>query len=490
MNKSLTQKTFLGFFWQFGGAIFKTVLQLAVLVILARLISKADFGIVQSSMVVVGLAKLISQMGVGPALVQKKELTELHIRAGTTLTFLLSFFSFLIVYISSGILADFFRMPALKEVLKIVSILFIIEGFSTVSQSMLLREMKQKILVQIDFISYLIGYGIVAVTLSYFGFGLWSLIIGQIMQSTLMCILSFVKSRHSILPYFGRSEFKELLYFGGGFTIARLFNYIANEGDNIVVGRYLGADALGAYSRAYSIMVKPVGLIGDSIDKVLFPAMSARQSQPKRLIEAFVNGSKMITLICIPISIIIISSSEEIINLMLGNKWSETVLPLQILSAGLIFRMGYKMGDCLTRATGKVYSRARRQFIYAICVLVGCYVGSFWGINGVAIGTFFAVFVNYVLMIHLSLTILKINWLYFLKRISPELFISILLSLGFLGVISIIRIYVPLDIIVLLLSYGLFGIISAILFYFYSYKLSFIEIFPFEKFLSKITKKR
>lgn len=489
MKENLTQKTFNGFFWQFGGSIFQIILQFGVLFILARIISPSDFGIVQSALIVVGFSKLVSQMGVGPALVQKKDLTSLHIRTGATLSIVLSFLFFFIVFACSGLLADFFKMPELQDVLKVVAILFIIEGITTVSQSLLLRDMKQKMLVQIDFISYLIGYGIVAIVLSYYGFGLWSLIIGQLVQSLLKCILSFIKSKHSIKLYLGKQEVKDLLYFGGGFTVARLFNYLATQGDNIVAGRYLGPDELGIYSRAYSIMVKPVSLIGDSLDKVLFPAMAARQNQPDKLIEAFINGSKMITFLCIPISCVIIFSSKEIINVMLGNNWSEAIIPLQILTAGLVFRMGYKMGDCLSRATGNVYSRAKRQFVYALCVILGCYVGTKWGIAGVSFGTLFAVTINYILMIHLSLVILKISWVYFLKRTLVELPIAIFLAALFIGIITLTRTFIGSDIFIMMISYATYGAVLIFLFYNFSHKLSFIDILPFKGILKKITKK-
>lgn len=489
MGENLTQKTFKGFFWQFGGTIFKTFIQLGVLFILARLISKAEFGVAQSALVVVGLSKLLSQLGVGPALVQKANLTPVHIRVGSTISLGLSLLFFLIVFFSSGLLSDFFKMPELETVLKVVAIIFIIEGITTVSQSLLLRKMKQKVLVKIDFISYSIGYGVVAIILSYNGFGLWSLIIGQMMQSLLKCILSFIKCKHSIMPCFNKKAGGELLYFGGGFTIAKLFNYLALQGDNIVTGRYLGPDALGIYSRAYSIMVKPVSLIGDSIDKALFPAMAARQNQRDRLIEAFINGSKMISFLCIPISCALVLSSKEIVHVMLGIKWNDTIIPLQILTAGLIFRMGYKMGDCLSRATGNVYSRAKRQFVYAACVIFGCYIGSHWGIIGVAFGTLFAVTVNYILMIHLSLNILKINWGYFLKRTLSELHIAILLAIIFAVIIYLARQFFIADLMILLFSYGIYGLVIMVLFYFFSNKLSFLEILPFKGILNKITKK-
>lgn len=488
MAESLTQKTFRGFFWQFGGTIFKMVVQLGVLFVLARLISKADFGIVQSALVVVGLSKLVSQMGVGPALVQKATLTSLHIRSGSTISLFLSVISFLIVFFTSGLVANFFKMPELTVVLKVVAVFFVLEGITTVSQSLLLREMRQKTLAKIDFLSYSIGYGLVAIVLAYYDFGLWSLIFGQLTQSSIKCISSYIVSRHSILPFFGKKEAKELLYFGGGFTLAKLFSYLALQGDNIITGRYIGADALGVYSRAYSLMVKPVSLIGDSIDKALFPAMAARQNQRKRLIEAFINGAKLITFLALPISCILILSANELIIVALGDKWTDTIIPFQILTAGLLFRIGYKMGDCLCRAMGKIYSKAMRSLIYAICVLLGSYIGSKWGIIGVAYGTLFAVIVNYILLIQLSLSILGISWFYYLKRIFTESYVVFLSILLFYCIISIVRYFIDSEILILLSSYSIFVIIILSFLPYIVRKLDFLEILPIKNIIKKIKK--
>jgi len=483
MSKNLTQKTLSGLIWQLGGAIFKFFLQFGVLVVLARLISKEDFGIVQSSLIVVGFSQLLSQMGIGPALVQITNLTSYHIRAGTTLSLILSIILFAIVFFSSGVFADFFNIPALQDVLRVVSVFFIFEGLTTVSQSLLLREMKQKILVQIDFISYLLGYGVVALILAYLDFGLWSLIFGQMTHSIVKFILTYVKCRHSLIPYLGITEIKKLLFFGGGFTIARFFNYLSTQGDNIITGRYLGAEALGIYSRAYSIMVKPVILIGDSLDKVLFPAMAARQHEREILIEAFINGSKLITFLCVPMSTVIIFSSSEIVSVLLGKGWEEVIIPLQILTVGLVFRIGYKMGDSLTKATGNVYKRAKNNIVYALCVFVGCYFGAGWGINGVALGTLFGVIVNYILMINLSLNILKLNWLFFLKRTFEELSISILFALIFFIIIYVTQFILSIDYLILFISYGFCFLACLTLLYIFKDKLSFIHYFQLNKLL-------
>lgn len=489
MKVGLKKQALNGFLWQFMGSGFQSIIQIGVLVILARLITPDEFGLAQSALIVVGFANLLGQMGVGPAIVQRKELTENHIRAAFTLSLLLGLFLSLLVYLGSGIISLFFRMPALIPILKLVSVIFILENVTVVSQSLLHREMRLKSLVLANFISYTLGYGLVAFILGYYGFGVWALIWAAISQVLVRNIVVHIIKPHSLKPFFGKREIKELLYFGGGFTLARFFNYLANQGDNIIIGRYLGANALGIYSRAYAIMVKPVGLIGDSLDKALFPAMAVHQNNQSKLKEVFINGSKLIVFLCIPISVVIITSSKELINVMLGSKWEAVVIPLQILTAGLVFRMGYKMGDILSKATGNVYRRAKRNMLYAFCVLIGCYIGSHWGIIGVSFGTLFAIFINYLLMIHLSLSILKIKWSSFLNEISSYSLIAAFISLFFIGALYLTRLFIKSDVMILLISYSAFGMICMLLFYFYWDRLSFMNLLPFKNTIRRFTRK-
>lgn len=444
----------------------------------------------QAALVVVGFAKMMSQMGIGPALVQRKDLSETHIRVGFTFSLGLGIFMGILVFLGAGLIADFFRMESLKAVLRVVAFLFIMESFVTVSSSLIQRDMRLRERAIVEMCSYVFGYGLVGIIFGYLGYDYWALIIAIFAQEIIKMVAYVFLQGHSLLPYWRKKEFIDLIYFGGGFTLGKFFNYLASEGDNIITGRFLSADALGIYGRAYTLMNKPVNLLGDSIDKSLFPAMAARQHQPDKLIKAFISGSRLITFVCVPLSVIIISSAEEIVNVLLGSSWSGAIIPLQILTIGMLFRMGYKMGDSLCRATGHVYKRAMRQLIFAICLVGGCYLGTFRGIAGVAGGVVFAVTINYILMIHLSLSILKINWSYFLRRIFADLPIMIGLSALFLGIIYMVRLTSNVDFVRLLLAYGIFSAICALLFYHYSHKLSFLKVLPIEGLLKKITKQK
>jgi PST family polysaccharide transporter len=212
------------------------------------------------------------------------------------------------------------------------------------------------------------------------------------------------------LPGFDRRACGELVYYGGGMTADRVANYIALQGDNMVVGRWLGASALGFYGRAYQLLAAPADLLGQVLDTVLFPAIAAVQNEQRRLATAYRLGATLIALLTLPISMAMFVLAPELVHVLLGPSWKEVTLPFQILALGLLFRTGYKISDSLVRATGAVYSGAWRQGVYAALVLMGAWVGQHWGISGVALAVVGAIMVKFILMAQLSLRLTSMSW--------------------------------------------------------------------------------
>lgn len=153
-NGSLTNKTLNGFIWSGAGTAVNAILQIAVLAVLARIISVKSFGIVQAAMIVVGFANYINQMGVGPALIQKKNLTNNHIRVGFSISLVMGICLGGLLFFLSGVFTSFFEIPELSSVLKVISLLFIIEGFIVISSSLLQRDMRFKEIALVEMISY------------------------------------------------------------------------------------------------------------------------------------------------------------------------------------------------------------------------------------------------------------------------------------------------------------------------------------------------
>src|SRR5699024_10627924 len=146
------------------------------------------------------------------------------------------------------------------------------------------------------------------------------LVYAQIIQTIVKSILLIWGQKHSMIPMFHKSSAKELLFFGGGYTIARLSNQFALQADNLVVGKWLGSSALGLYSRAYQLMVMPANLFGQVMDKVLFPVMSKIQDEKEKLTQSFKIGITAVAFFTIPVGIMIALLSHEIVIILFGRQ--------------------------------------------------------------------------------------------------------------------------------------------------------------------------
>ncbi|MFC5269489.1 lipopolysaccharide biosynthesis protein [Adhaeribacter terreus] len=461
-EKKLTERTLSGFLWMITGSGIQMGLKIGVLAILARLISPKDFGIVGMAVIAVDFSKMFSQMGVGPAIVQRKELENRHLTTGLTLSICMGLFFAGLLTLTSPLLSEFFRMQGLAPVLRLVSLIFLVDSLTLVGQALMQRNMNFKTIAAVEVASYAFGYGAVGITLAYQGWGMWALAAALISQAVLHALLVVIIQPFPKKPGFEKAAFKELISFGGGMTLARLGNFLAVQGDNLVIGRMLGAGALGLYGRAYQFMVMPASLFGNALDKSLFPAMAKVQDDKARLGKAYLTGVSSIALVAIPVSMIFMILAPEIVQLLLGPKWNAVIIPFQILACSLLFRMSYKMSDSLARATGAVYRRAWRQFLYALFVVTGSYIGQFWGLPGVAVGVAGALVLNFLMMAHLSIQLTTTTWFDILKAHFPGLSLGLLTGTITYALSTLNRMYFGSGFLTLLLTVLGLGLLSAL----------------------------
>lgn len=409
-STSLTHRTLSGLFWTGWGRIANAALQLGIIGILARLITPADFGVVSAALIVIGFSAIVSQIGLGPAIVQRRELEPRHLDTAFTASVVLGLVLGAAVWLSAPLASSIVRIPAAEPILRALAWTFPIQGLGLVSEALLRRELAFRWLANRDVLTYAIGYGVVAIALALTGWGAWALVAGQLTQTGLRTTLLLAMHRPRRQSWGEWRAFRELMYFGGGFTIARVANYGALQGDKLVVGSALGPLALGLYDRAYQLMAAPAHGIGLVLDSVLFPAMAKVQDDAARLAAAYRRGVALIALLVLPWSMLALVVAPEIIGVVLGPKWGGAIAPFQILALGMLFRTSYKMSDSLARSAGAVYRRAWRQVIYAGLVIAGAGVGQLWGIPGVAWGVLAAVTTNFAFMAHLSLSVVQMNW--------------------------------------------------------------------------------
>jgi len=422
---SLTHQTLSGLLWTFYGKGAYALLQMAILAILARLVSPTDFGVVSAALIVIGLSTIMSQVGLAPALVQREALERRHIDTAFLASLLLGLVLGVAIFAGAPLVSGFFRIGGVTPVLRALAWLFPLQGLATVAESLVKRELRFRWLANVDVISYGAGYGLVGIPAALLGWGVWALVAGQLAHNTFKtAILLYGKPPHLT----GRLEIgalRDLMYFSGGFTVAKVANQVAQQGDYLVVGRFLGATQLGYYGRAYNLMSAPAAGIGTVLDAVLFPVMARVQNESQRLAAAYRRGVALITLVVLPPSAVLVLLAPEVVRVVLGPRWTPMIVPFQILGAGMLFRTSSKLGDSLTRATGAVYRRAWRQIVYALMVVGGAVVGQHWGIVGVAWFVLGALAVNFLLMAQLSLSEAAMSWSRLWQAQLPAAFLTL-----------------------------------------------------------------
>jgi O-antigen/teichoic acid export membrane protein len=424
----LTQRAVGGMFWTLSGNGVQVVVQLLAIMALGRLLTPAEFGLMGAATVIIASSQIVSQIGVGPAIIQRRELEPAHIRVAVTLSFTLGLLLGALVWFGAPAIAASYRIPELEPVLRYVAFLFPLDGLNTVAKALLTRQLKFRVYVALDAGSYILGYALVGVLLAWLGFGVWALVWANLAQQVVRTLAMYVATRHPVRPIWAPRAARELLSFGFGHSMAQIGTLLSQQGDNFVVGRWLGPTALGIYGRAYNLMVMPASAFGRIINRVLFPVMSQVQGERDRLAGAYERALAIVALIALPLSVFLWVVGPEFIPLILGPGWSEVVTPFRLFSAGLLFRMSSKISDACTKAAGEVYRRAVIQFVFAGMVVLGALLGQRWGVGGVAVGVSIAMGINWLNMAQLSRTVTGLTWTRFAQAHLPAVLLAMVIG--------------------------------------------------------------
>jgi PST family polysaccharide transporter len=424
MDPTLAERTIGAVQWRIAASVLQGLLQLGIGVLLARLLPPEDFGVAALAMVMVGLAVMLTEMGLGPTLVQRSVLTDLHLRAAFTASLLLGLGLAVVTFAAAPLAATLLRLPLLEPVLRVETLLFIFTSVGVTSRALLQRQLGFRRLFYIDLASYGFGYAVVAVVMALQGFGVWSLVCGAVLQSALASALALGVVRPPMRIFFSRVHMGALVGFSVAATLNQLANYGARNGDRAIVGRILGASALGVYTRAFLLMDFPLSFVANA-SSVLFSAFSRLQGDTQRLGRAYLYGVQFTALLAAPIMAGVMIGAPHVVIGLYGPRWAQAILPLQILAGIGLFRSLFNLAGALTYASDRVYSEMRRQAVYAGTVIVGSVIGSNWGLPGVAAGVAVANFGMYLSMAHLSLGIVRRTWREFAGAHVPGLVLAL-----------------------------------------------------------------
>lgn len=405
---SLSQRTIKAGSWQLAAVITKAALQLVVLGILARYVLPKEFGLIAMANMVMVFVDMFADAGIGPAIIQKKELSEPDIRAAFFLSVVFGIFFVAVLWFAAPLVSVIFKTGNnIVTIIRWIGISALITKVGIISRSRLEREMRFDILMWIDIGSYLFGYALVGIVMAVLDYGVWAIVVAKIAQCTLQTVCLLIIRPNSVVPVFSGTIYKELVRYGGGLTLTRVFDSIASQGDYFIVGRYLGSAALGFYDRASSLSSMPGQYLNVVLDKTLFPAMAQVQDKAERLKKAYIISTNIVCTLLMPLAALILIIAPEIIGLLLGPNWGSAIKPFRILILALACRILINISDTLVRATGAVYASAIRKAVLAVLIVFGSWVGQHWGLSAVAVAVDISLLIGFLMMLQLSLKILE-----------------------------------------------------------------------------------
>jgi PST family polysaccharide transporter len=399
----LGTRTLSGAIWTSAGETAGFLLHWAVFVVLARLLNAEDFGIFALALVVVGLGRLFGEMGLAPAVIQRGQLGDAHVRTAFTIGLLLSLLMGALVFLSAPLTASLLGSSELVPVIRMLAMLFVLRGIGLTAGALLQRDLRFPALARADIVSYFIGYGCVGIGLAFAGAGYWALAWAAITQTLLESLQYTLLRPHPKRLLLDRQALRDLLSYGAGASMGRLGNYLALKGDYVVAGRLLGTVPLGIYSRAYGLMSLPVGIYQNIASRALFSAVAKVQDDLPRLAVAHRRAAAATALLLLPTGVTLSLLAPEVVGVVLGSRWTDVVLPFQFMALGLFFRSGYNVGAAVSKGAGEVHRLAIRQWIYPVLVVLAAWMGAARGVAGIAAAVVLAIIVHFIMVTQLSL---------------------------------------------------------------------------------------
>jgi PST family polysaccharide transporter len=380
-----------GISWSFAGAVATNGMRLIVLTVLGRALTSTDFGIVAAAVSVNVIVYGIRDVGIGLALVQRKQLEPAHLTTAFAVSVYLGAALSALLWLAAPLIGAFYGIPQSIDVIRVLALVFFgLRSVATTSRMLCQRAMNFRLIAIVDATAYLTGSA-VSIACALAGLGPWALVAGYVVEELIATALYLRLSPPRYSLSVDRARLRELLRFGVGQSAVQSANVVATYGDNFVVGHALGATELGYYSRAYDLIKFPSMVFDAIVGNVLFPAFSRLQDDRPSLAANFRRVAFVNAIVLLPASAAIIVVAPEAIRLLMGPAWDDMVLPFRILSVTILLRTNLKLGGILAQAAGMVKAVAVAYAIYMVIVVGGALITIRWGIAGVSVSTAFAI---------------------------------------------------------------------------------------------------
>ncbi len=344
---SLKKSAIAGVKWTGYSTVITTVLQFVQLAVLARLLSPEAFGLMAIIMLIQGFAQAFTDLGMSNAIIHHQDTTKEQLSSLYWLNIITGGFLFLVIYTMTPLIISFFSEPRLNKLILYSSLIFLIAPFGQQFQVLLQKNLLFKNLSKIEIVSTAIGT-LATITLALMNQGVFSIIWGALISVFVKTILLLNIGLRKWCPQlrFRLFDLRNHLKFGLYQMGEKGLNYFTANIDYLLIGRFLGAEALGIYTIAYQLIILPLQKINPILTRVAFPVLARKQNDNSALCSGFLEMTKILLFISLPLLIGLAVLAPIVVPVLLGDKWHNSIILIQILSfVGILKMLGNPVGS-------------------------------------------------------------------------------------------------------------------------------------------------
>jgi PST family polysaccharide transporter len=361
----------------------KLAVQFGSVILLSRLLTPNDFGTFAMVAPIYGLVLMFQDLGLTQATIQRPQITHGQITNLFWINVALSVGLALVLGVLSPFVGYFYQNAQAGDLTLGFSAILIISGLSAQHMALINRQMRFNYLAILDAGSYLAGFA-VAFAIAFFAPTVWALFAAPVVSSIVVVLGAWIGvAWRPGLPQ-RQESVRSMLGYGGGLTGFNLFNFVARNADNVLIGRAWGDLALGLYDRAYKLLLFPLQQVNNPLSKVMMPALSRLQEEPARYRHAYLRTLQQVLLLTVPGVVFLIVSADQLVPLLLGAQWAEAAPIFRWLGvSALVQPMNSTMG-WLFMSQGRTGDFMRWGAFSAATCLAAFAAGLPWGALGVA----------------------------------------------------------------------------------------------------------
>jgi teichuronic acid exporter len=321
-------------------AVVRTTGQLGtwlITIFVMRLLSLVDYGLMGLATILLGFCALINELGAIPAIIQRQQVDQCLIRKVFGLVLVSNASLYVAAFAGAPCFAALFGEASLATVIRVLALSLIIGAFSAIPSALLQRDLKFKSISLIDFVATLVG-AVATLMLAFEGRGVWSLVFGSLVKEAGNAVGLMAVTRFRVAPLLDFTGLRTVLAFGMKISGARIVWYFNSSFDGLLIGKRLGEQALGLYSVANTLAYLPASKVLGLSNQIAFAAYSRLQDDRVRVRQYFLEGASIASFIFFPLCWGMSAVADDFVDVVLGPKWHQAAMVLQIIALGVPYR--------------------------------------------------------------------------------------------------------------------------------------------------------